>query len=207
MVIELGHPYFDIWLVDLDPNLPTAEIFGDGRTEEQHCLELIEYFNRGIAADPNYIDGHLCRTDATLWIRDDRANEFLKELERVFSFTPYHAGGCSTRTQAILSGPPELRDPLKSLALLLARKAVETEPENVDFLKTIGEALYYNKDPDHAEEMLLKAFDLSTGNLNPQNAETIKVVQLLIQLYEAWNKPEKANEWRAKLHQTKAFKE
>ena len=26
-----------------------------------------------------------------------------------------------------------------------------------------------------------------------------------IDLYEAWNKPEKANEWRAKLSQTDAF--
>jgi hypothetical protein len=30
---------------------------------------------------------------------------------------------------------------------------------------------------------------------------------LLIQLYEAWNKPEKANEWRAKLSQTEALEE
>ena len=29
----------------------------------------------------------------------------------------------------------------------------------------------------------------------------------LIDLYEAWNKPEKAEEWRAKLAQTKAMRE
>jgi hypothetical protein len=29
----------------------------------------------------------------------------------------------------------------------------------------------------------------------------------LIALYEAWNKPEKANEWRAKLPQTEDFEE
>jgi len=29
----------------------------------------------------------------------------------------------------------------------------------------------------------------------------------LIALYEAWNKPEKAQEWRAKLPQTEAVKE
>jgi len=29
----------------------------------------------------------------------------------------------------------------------------------------------------------------------------------LIELYEAWNKPEKANEWRAKLPQTEAVRE
>jgi hypothetical protein len=29
----------------------------------------------------------------------------------------------------------------------------------------------------------------------------------LIELYEAWNKPEKAEKWRAKLPKTKAVKE
>ena len=77
----------------------------------------------------------------------------------------------------------------------------------MDFLRTLGEALYNNKEPQHAEEMLLKAFDLSTANPNPQDAETIKVVQLLIQLYEAWNKSEKANEWRAKLEQIEDLEE
>jgi hypothetical protein len=32
----------------------------------------------------------------------------------------------------------------------------------------------------------------------------VKIYKNLIALYEAWNKPEKANEWRAKLSQTEA---
>jgi serine/threonine protein kinase/tetratricopeptide (TPR) repeat protein len=125
MAIALGLPYWEIWLVDLDPNLPTAETFGDGRTEKQHCLELIESCNRSIAADPNYIDGHLCRTDAALWIEDSRAPQYLEELERVFRCTPCYTGGCNARAQAILSSPPILRDRLRPLALLLARMAAE----------------------------------------------------------------------------------
>jgi len=207
MVIELGHPYFDIWLVDLDPNLPTAEIFGDGRTEEQHCLELIEYCNRGIAVDPNNIDAHLCRTDAGLWIQDNQATEYLEELESAFQSMPYYADGCCSRAQEILSSPPELRDPYLPLALLLARKAVEKEPENSDFLRTLGEALYYVEDRENAETILLKAFDFSIANLDPHDDETTEVIQLLIQLYEAWNKPEKAKEWRAQLVQKEDFKE
>jgi hypothetical protein len=128
IVVAVGAPYVDLWLFDLDPNRPTAEAFGDGRTVEEHCRELIEYYSRGVAADPDYPDSHLRRTDAALWIEDSRAPEFLEELERAFRCTPYHAGSCAARAQAILSGPPELRNKLLPLARLLARKAVEKEP-------------------------------------------------------------------------------
>jgi len=36
---------------------------------------------------------------------------------------------------------------------------------------------------------------------------TIDSLNQLIELYEAWNKPEKAKEWRAKLPQTEAVEE
>jgi len=204
MTIALGHPYWEIWLIDLDPNQPTAEAFDDARTEGQHCLELIESCNSSISADPNYIDGHLCRTDAALWIKDNRAPKYLDELERAFQCTPYHAGGCAARAQAILSSPPELRNKLLHLALLLARKAVEKEPDNVDFLMILGEVLCHVEEQGNAEVILLKAYNLSITASDTQDIRTSKVVQLLIQLYEAWNKPEKAKEWRAKLPQTEA---
>jgi tetratricopeptide (TPR) repeat protein len=56
-----------------------------------------------------------------------------------------------------------------------------------------------------AEELLLEAFDgrrLKLGDTHPHTHESIKN---LIDLYEAWNKPEKAEEWRAKLPQTEAL--
>jgi hypothetical protein len=145
MAFALGHPYWEIWLADLDPNQPTAETFGDGRIEKQHCLELIESCNRNIAADPNYIDAHLCRTDAALWIEDSRAPEYLEELERVFRCTPYHGGGCNARAQAILSSPPILRDRLRPLAMFLARMAVEKEPDNLEFQNILDEVLHLQR--------------------------------------------------------------
>jgi hypothetical protein len=36
---------------------------------------------------------------------------------------------------------------------------------------------------------------------------TIESIKTLIDLYEAWNKPEKAKEWRAKLTQTEVLRE
>ncbi len=203
MVMELGHPYWEIWLVDLDPNRPTADAFGDGRTEAEHCLDLIERCNRGIAVDPNYIDGHLRRTDAALWIADGRAAAYLAELERVFRFTPYHAAGCSARSQAILSSPRDLRDRLLPLALFLARKAVEKEPGKADFQKTLGEALYRAGDLENAEAALLRAYHLSTAASDTYDSTTAEIVHLLIQLYASRNKTDEADQWRGKLPQAR----
>ena len=52
---------------------------------------------------------------------------------------------------------------------------------------------------DKAEPLLKEAYDgrrLTLGDTHPQ---TLESWNNLIELYKAWNKPEKANEWRAKL--------
>ena len=103
--------------------------------------------------DPNDIDSHLRRTDAALWIEDSQASSYLKDLERVFSCTPYHAGSCNRRASAILSGIPEFRKKLLPLALLLARMAVEKEPENPDFRRIMSEALYHAKNREDQDVM------------------------------------------------------
>jgi hypothetical protein len=45
---------------------------------------------------------------------------------------------------------------------------------------------------------------LKLGDTHPH---TLQSWNNLIELYEAWNKPEKANQWRAKLPQTAAVQE
>ncbi len=107
----------------------------------------------------------------------------------------------------MLDATPELRDRLLPLALLLARKAVEKEPENPDFLRTLGKAFYHTKDRENAEAILLRAFDLSIDASDPHDPVTAEIMQLLIELYESWEKPEKAEEWRAKLPQTKTVEQ
>ena len=58
-----------------------------------------------------------------------------------------------------------------------------------------------------AEPLLLEAIEgrrLKLGDTHPHPLESIKN---LINLYEFWNKPEKAEEWRAKLPQKEALRE
>ena len=63
----------------------------------------------------------------------------------------------------------------------------------------MGEALYHTEDREHAEAALLRAYDLSIAASDQNDPKITKVMQLLIQLYESWNKLEKTEEWRAKL--------
>jgi hypothetical protein len=52
---------------------------------------------------------------------------------------------------------------------------------------------------NEAQTLLLEAFEFSHRVLGPLDQSTIESILKTIALYEAWNKPEKANEWREKL--------
>ena len=57
-------------------------------------------------------------------------------------------------------------------------------------------------DYDKAEPLLIQALQgrcLKLGDTHPHTKESLNN---LIDLYKAWNKPEKAEKWRAKLPQT-----
>lgn len=41
MAMVVGHPAWEIWEADIDPNRPTVESLGPGLTTEQHCREMI----------------------------------------------------------------------------------------------------------------------------------------------------------------------
>ena len=114
---------------------------------------------------------------------------------------------CANRAKQILSWPPHQQEKLLPLAQLFARKAVEKEPDNVDFLITYGEILHRVEDYVNAERVLLKAYNLSVAASKPRTSKNTKSINLLIDLYEAWNKPEKGNEWQTKLPQIEAVNE
>jgi hypothetical protein len=62
-------------------------------------------------------------------------------------------------------------------------------------------------DYDKAEPLLLEALKgrrLKLGDTHPHTSESWND---LIELYEAWNKPEEADKWQAKLRQIEDFEE
>ncbi|MFC1636961.1 tetratricopeptide repeat protein [Planctomycetota bacterium] len=59
-------------------------------------------------------------------------------------------------------------------------------------------------DYDKAEQLLLEAIKGRRLKLGDTHSLTFESWHNLISLYEAWNKPEKAEEWRAKLSETES---
>jgi len=57
---------------------------------------------------------------------------------------------------------------------------------------------------DEAEPLLLEAVTGRRLKLGDEHPHTLESLNNLIELYEAWGKPEKANEWRAKLPKEEA---
>jgi serine/threonine protein kinase/Tfp pilus assembly protein PilF len=81
------------------------------------------------------------------------------------------------------------------------QKLYEDHPDTLESKNDL--AMLYKEigDYDKAEPLLMEALEgrrLKLGDTHPQTLESLNH---LIELYEAWNKPEKANEWRAKLPQ------
>jgi len=52
LVFSLGPPYYEIWVADLDPNVPTVDSLGPGQTLEQYHQEMVSLCTRRIEADP-----------------------------------------------------------------------------------------------------------------------------------------------------------
>jgi len=52
VLFTLGPPYFEIWAADLDPNIPTIEALGPGRTLQEHYQQMLRLYTRKIEADP-----------------------------------------------------------------------------------------------------------------------------------------------------------
>ncbi len=58
----LGPPFYEVWGVDLDPNLSTVESLGPGRTRAQHYQEMVDLYTGRIEADPGDVDSYVHRS-------------------------------------------------------------------------------------------------------------------------------------------------
>lgn len=128
----------EIWQKDIEPGVPTVASFDSVRTIEEHCLDSMERLKRWNPMDPALVHLHYLRVDCALWMGHPKAAEYLQQFEQ--ALPPYNAADCAREARWMLDATPELRDRLLPLALLLARKAVEKEPENTDFQTILAQA-------------------------------------------------------------------
>ena len=52
MALVVGHPWWEIWEADIDPNRPTAESLSLGLTEQEHCREMVADFEAWLSGWP-----------------------------------------------------------------------------------------------------------------------------------------------------------
>jgi serine/threonine protein kinase/Tol biopolymer transport system component len=52
LAFNLGQPYYEIWVADLDPRIPTAQALAPGQTPEEHLRAMDAFYTRRIQADP-----------------------------------------------------------------------------------------------------------------------------------------------------------
>jgi len=86
-------------------------------------------------------------------------------------------------------------------------KRGETHLATLETVYFLG-ILYKNQSCyDKAESFLLRAAWGRRLMLSDEHPDTLKTLNSLIDLYEAWNKPEQAGDWRTKLPQKEAVEE
>ncbi len=65
LAISLGAPFHEIWLADLDPNVPAIEALGSGSTIAEHHQQSADYYTSRIEAEredaENYLNRAYCR--------------------------------------------------------------------------------------------------------------------------------------------------
>jgi tetratricopeptide (TPR) repeat protein len=78
-------------------------------------------------------------------------------------------------------------------------KLGEAHPETLETKNDLAVLYKEQGDYDRAEPLLIEAVEGRRLKLGDTHPHTIESLNNFIELYEAWNKPEKAEEWRAKL--------
>ena len=79
------------------------------------------------------------RADCALWAGHEKSTDCLREFDEVL--TAYSASACANRARQILDWPPDQRDRLLPMAVMLARKAVTKEPDNPEYQDVLEKAL------------------------------------------------------------------
>jgi serine/threonine protein kinase/Flp pilus assembly protein TadD len=151
----------------------------------------------------------------------------IREAGRYEEAEPLCLEALELRCQALGEDHPYAVDSLRGLGLLRAyqgryEEAEELLTESLEKRRRVqgrehDRAIHnmvrlgwvYTKQQSYseAEVILLEAFELSYRVLGPLDQITIESIGKIVDLYEAWNKPEKAEKWRATLPQTEAVEQ
>jgi non-specific serine/threonine protein kinase/serine/threonine-protein kinase len=66
-------------------------------------------------------------------------------------------------------------------------------------IRKLGACLTGQRRFDEAQSMLLEAHEMLVQTVGPEHPQTAKAARNLVELYEAWNRPAEAEQWRSRL--------
>ncbi|NIS52951.1 MAG: protein kinase [Phycisphaerae bacterium] len=102
--IAIGRSYWplhrEIWVANLDPNVPTAESLGPGRTPEEHCQEMADFYTRRINFEPENAGYYLSRAECYMYLQNrERASADIEMCLRLLGERDHLATSLVTRLQ------------------------------------------------------------------------------------------------------------
>jgi tetratricopeptide (TPR) repeat protein len=167
------------------------------------------------------------QTDIITLLAMGNLADVLKRAGRYEEAEPLHLKALELRRQVLGEDHPYAIHSLRGLGLLRAEQERYEEAEKllteslekrrrvqgyehkrtIQNMVQLGWVYTEQQRYSKAETLLLDAFKLSDRVLGHPDQVTIESIQKIIELYKAWGKPEKAEEWRAKLPQTEAVDE
>jgi serine/threonine protein kinase/Flp pilus assembly protein TadD len=144
---------------------------------------------------------HLGNYDEAEKLFDEAMNSYEKARGREHRETLCCMNGLAELYMA--QGRFDKAESLLTEAIEISRRALGDDHPLM--LTTVNNLAIVNKEQakyKDAEDLLIKAIEGRVQKLGKQHPDTIESMKNIIELYEAWNKPEKAEEWWAKLTQT-----
>jgi len=139
----------------------------------------------------------------------DRADELFKEIhdiieksEKSYKPTWYLYNLAVLRTeQGYFDEAESLFEEVRDRRQRKLGEIADDHPEMLTVINGFGVLRREQKRYEEAEKYLLEAIEGRRIKLGDAHPNTLDSIKNLIALYESWNKPEKAIEWRAKLPQ------
>jgi len=75
----------------------------------------------------------------------------------------------------------------------------DNHPDTANSRFTLARMYLAQRRYAESEQLALRAYPAMLDSLGPTHQRTVRIMQVLVDLYDAWGQPQKAAEWRAKL--------
>jgi len=157
-----GDLHHEIWVANLDPNVSAVEALGPGRTIEEHCREMVDYYRRRIDTEPENAGNYLSHAECYVYLKDDKkAFADLEKYADIVNDPSKTAQAYDSLAWGLVRRAQEMVSP--EIAVELYRRAHEIVPESWLYLNGLGVAHYRAGQWEEAITALTKSTELVGG--------------------------------------------